>query len=326
MWQVLERGVQLQDSKIFAKAASSPRRAPNLIMPGIGKCGTSTLHDILVQHPEITGGVEKELRFLVDAEYDPGQPENIHSLGLNGWMTRYPDGGRGAFRYWLDASPQYQAQAIAREVIAELPDPPRLIFIVRKPSRRLFSVYQYFRHHIGAIPHITSFAQFLDEARSPENSPIACRHLMDNVMADTRYDEVLERWSGVVPSGHVWLTSLEALSMDRESVLTELAQWLGIDAAPLIGPAPVRSNPTIRVRNHNLMAAGGWLASRLPNAFPIRKAKDWGRNLLIGKVLPTEMAENAALLAELDREFAPRVERFNTMASAMQSGFRPLPV
>lgn len=40
---------------------------PNLIVPGVAKCGTTTIHDLLVAHPRVTGGMEKEVRFLIDA-------------------------------------------------------------------------------------------------------------------------------------------------------------------------------------------------------------------------------------------------------------------
>ena len=304
---------------------SELRLAPNLIMPGVGKCGTTTLHDILVQHPDIAGGFEKELRFLVDNDDDIEHSENIHNYGLSGWIARFPDGGRGPYRYWLDASPQYQAQAIAPKTSAGLNNNPRLIFIVRRPSRRLFSMYQFFRYHMGVLPHITSFARFVDEIRSPASSPIASRNLLVNVLADCRYDEMLELWSAVVPPGNVWVTSIEALVADRVGVLTDVAGWLGIDAGPLLAIAEIQSNPTIRVRNHVLHNIAGRLAGRLPNNGLIRKAKTFARNLLVEAVPPDEIFENAGILSELDREFAPSVARFNKISGRLQHNFKPLP-
>ncbi|MGE3691301.1 MAG: hypothetical protein AB7F98_07965 [Novosphingobium sp.] len=318
--------MQQQILKTSATDLPATQFTPNLIMPGVAKCGTTTLYDILVQHPDITGGVEKELRFLLDKDDDIYQPKNIHNDRLAGWMASYPDGGRGPFRYWIDASPQYQWQTTAYQTIAGLPEKPRLIFIVRRPSKRLFTMYRYARYQMGALPHVTSFAQFIEELRSPASSPIAPQRMLANALADSRYDEMLERWSAIVPPGHVWVTSVEALGSDRKDVLADLAQWLGVDAGPFLDLPPIRSNPTIRVRHHKLLAAGGRIARHLPNTGLFRKAKNWARNFLVAPVLPDEIEENATLLAELDREFTPHVERFNALAARMQPGYRPLPI
>ena len=47
------------------------RRLPNLICPGAQKSGTTTLFDILVQHPEIYKPKIKEQHFF-DLNYDKG--------------------------------------------------------------------------------------------------------------------------------------------------------------------------------------------------------------------------------------------------------------
>ena len=299
--------------------------APNLIMPGVAKCGTTTLHDILVRHPAIAGGREKELNYLLDEDDELLRAENIRSGGLEGWMQHYPDAERGGHCYWLDASPHYQFQKTAFDTISALKDKPRLVFIVRRPSRRLFSMYQYARYQFGRLPHIKSFAQFIDEIRPPVSPRLADQRMLVNAFADSRYDEMFERWSAIVPYDYVWVTSLEALVANQAEVITDLGEWLGLDPLPMIEPGPEPSNPTIRVRNHALHNVGGRLAGRLPNSGLIRKAKTFARNLLVGPVPPDEILENTGILSDLDREFAPSVARFNDIAGRLQRNFKPLP-
>ena len=93
---------------------------PNLIIPGVAKCGTTTIYDILVSHPDITGGIEKEVRFLMDADENLATPMNVRDRGLAAWATQYADRGKGPYRFWIDASPQYQYQQVARDTIAEI--------------------------------------------------------------------------------------------------------------------------------------------------------------------------------------------------------------
>ena len=299
--------------------------SPNLIMPGVAKCGTTTLHDILVRHPAIAGGHTKELNYLLDEGDELLRTENIRSGSFAGWMQHYPDKGSGGHRYWLDASPQYQFQQTAFDTVSALIDKPRLIFIVRSPSRRLFSMYQYARYQFGRLPHIKSFAQFIDEIRPPASPSLADQRMLVNAFADSRYDEMLERWSAIVPDGNVLVTSLEALVANQADVITDLGEWLGLDPLPMIAPDLEPSNPTIRVRNHTLLSIGGRLAERLPNKGLMRKTKTFARNLLVDAVPRDEIGENAGILAELDREFAPSVARFNQMAGQRQRNFKPLP-
>ena len=119
---------------------------PNLIIAGVAKCGTTTLHDLLDAHPRVTGGKEKEVRFLMDADEELCPKVNVRDSGVGAWASQFEDAGGGDFDIWMDASPQYQYQQVAKDTIAELETKPKVAFIVRDPVRRLFSLYQYARY------------------------------------------------------------------------------------------------------------------------------------------------------------------------------------
>ena len=283
---------------------------PNLIIPGVAKCGTTTIHDILVAHPRVTGGIEKEVRFLMDADDELCPPVNVRDSGLEAWASQYADGGRGDFDVWVDASPQYQYQSIALEIIAALETQPKVLFITRDPVRRLFSLYQYARYHQRTLPHVNSFAQFIDEIREPVDERLSGQKMMVTAWRDSQYDRMLEEWSARLAPERLFVTSVEELGKDRDLVLAAIADWLGIDPQALIEAKIERSNPTVVTKSRLLMKVGGKIAKRLPNSGVIRKLKTSIRELNSAPVNRDEIKDNATLISQLEAEFSPHMQRF----------------
>ncbi|NLR69409.1 sulfotransferase [Novosphingobium sp. ERN07] len=290
---------------------------PNLIMPGVAKCGTTTLYDLLVSHPRVTGGIEKEVRFLMDAGDELATAQNVRDLGVAGWADQFADKGQGDFDVWLDASPQYQYQQVALSTIATLDPQPKVLFVVRKPSARLFSLYQYARYHHKRLPHVTSFAQFIDEIRPPVDSRLNDQKMMVNAWADSHYDQMLERWSAVVPPERLYVTSVEELGADRDGVLADIAHWLGIDPDPLLTCEVDRSNPTVKTRSRLIRMVGGRAAKLLPETPLVRRLKTFVREMNSAPLDRDEVKQNADLLAQLDAEFAPSMANFAALRAKL---------
>lgn len=291
--------------------------APNLLIPGVAKCGTTTLHDILAAHPRIRGGKEKEVRFLMDADDALCPKVNVRDCGLEAWRTLYPDGGCGDCDYWLDASPQYQFQQTALDTVSALESPPRVILITRAPADRLYSLYQYARYHQRVVPHVQDFAQFIDELKQPAGTPIETDKMLRTAWDCTKYDRMLDEWQRIVPPQNIFPLSIEALGAQRERVLVRLAEWLEIDAMGLLDAEVEQSNPTVVTRSPTIRKAGARLAKALPDTGPIRTLKTFVRELNSGQVDRSEKASNATLLTEIDDFFEPHRVRFDQAIRAI---------
>lgn len=291
---------------------------PNLIIAGVAKCGTTTLHDLLVVHPRVTGGIEKEVRFLMDEDDELCPTVNVRSSGLEAWASQYADRGLGDYDVWVDASPQYQYQSTSKSVIGGLSASPKVLFIVRDPARRLFSLYQYARYHQRVMPHISSFAQFIEEIREPVSGPLAKQKMMVSAWRDTLYDEMLADWSAFVPAERLHVLSLEDLSSRRRETLTGLARWLDIDPAPLVDAEVERANPTVVTKSRFLRSVGARAAKVLPDNAAVRALKTRVREMNSARIDPGEFESNAELLANLEREFAPHMRRFDEIRQELR--------
>lgn len=290
---------------------------PNLIMPGVAKCGTTTLYDLLVAHPRVTGGIEKEVRFLMDADDELCPRVNVRGSGLGAWASQYADEGKGDFEIWLDASPQYQYQQTALQTIAALDPQPKVLFVVRDPARRLFSLYQYARYHQRRLPHVQSFAQFIDEIREPVDRRLLDQKMMVSAWRDSQYDLMLETWGAQVAPERLFVLAIEELQADRAATLSALAHWLELEPEALISAAAVQSNPTVVTKSRMIRKLGQRAAKYLPDSSAIRRLKTTVREWNTAPLDKDELTRNAPLLAELAAEFAPNMQRFAELRREM---------
>ena len=106
---------------------------PTVIIAGAQKSGTTTLRDVLAQHPDVFMSSPKELHFF-DRHYD---------RGLDWYASCFEQGRHHAQRG--ESSPFYMYNTTARErMVATLPD-LRVICILRNPVTRAYSHYWHAR-------------------------------------------------------------------------------------------------------------------------------------------------------------------------------------
>jgi sulfotransferase family protein len=106
----------------------------NLIVPGFGKSGTSSLHEYLALHPEICMSDPKEPNFHVGANWQRGE---------DWYNSLFHDAGR-ARRWYGESSTAYSVWEPAMERIKKCLHQPRFIVMLRHPVERLISHYKSF--------------------------------------------------------------------------------------------------------------------------------------------------------------------------------------
>ena len=104
---------------------------PNFFILGAQKSATSTVHEWLLQHKEISLPIIKETHFFSDIEK--------YQKGLNWYLNKFDK--RNNFKGEIDPSYLYVEQSILRikEVYKDIP--LKFIILLRKPIERAFSHY-----------------------------------------------------------------------------------------------------------------------------------------------------------------------------------------
>lgn len=183
-------------------ATSGPHRIALII--GAMKSGTTTLFEMLAQHPEIAVPTFKEPDFFSDDER--------YARGL-GWYLGLWDWKPAVHRIALEASPAYTTFPSRPGVplrIASVPGAEfRFIYILRNPLEQIESSI---RHTLYA-----GWGQSLDEG------------IPGWMIENVSYAAQLEEYLKVFPRERCLLLTLEEFSERPEDVLRRACAFLGVD-------------------------------------------------------------------------------------------------
>lgn len=166
------------------------------------KCGTTSLFELLAQHPEVAPASEKEPDFFSSVANPADEWERYTAL----WSWN-PDRHRIA----LEASTSYAKYPWVKDVperIASTGRPFRFIYLVRDPVRRIASQV---RHGL-----YDGWGRSLDEG------------LTDDLIDFSRYAAQLDRYTAIFPAEHVLVLTLEELQSDPDPVLRRTCEFLGL--------------------------------------------------------------------------------------------------
>lgn len=224
--------------------------APNLFIIGAPKCGTTSLFHWFAEHPDICGAAEKETYYLLDPDY-PMRREGqatFHEHGLDGYSRFFRDCCHEHYR--MEATPDYLYQKTALEFISALQE-KQIIVVLRKPSERIYSLYQFARNNAGTLDMDVSFAEFIRNIREQgpllENKPI-----LRMAIQHSRYIDYIESWLSVVDRDSMHILLFEELVRTPLDCMRQLSTALNIDASVFDDFDFVAHNQTEAVRSKAL--------------------------------------------------------------------------
>jgi len=192
---------------------SSTRPVVRFIGIGMGKAGTTWLHDVLSQHPGLFLPSRKELQFFNGyLPEDPSVRNPNHAQGIGWYEQCFADAVPG--QICGEFSPIYwQSGNAAADIHAYNPD-ALLISTLRAPEDYLMSDYLW-RLRRGTIGALT-----FDEAlnRHPE-------FFWDPV----RYDEHMQRYLDLFGRERIEIVTFDEIKASPNAVLARLLARIGVD-------------------------------------------------------------------------------------------------
>lgn len=168
------------------------RAFPNFIIIGVQKGGTTTLFDLLRQHPSIKTSIFKEVHF-----YD-----FAYNKGINWYKSFFPLREKGKNLIYGEASPYYVFHPLVPErVFKDNPD-VKLILLLRDPIARAYSHYQMEKRKgreknetfEKAIKAETELMEKASHSILNNNSKYNFNHHIVSYLSRGRYFEQIERW------------------------------------------------------------------------------------------------------------------------------------
>ncbi len=205
----------------------------NLVIPGAAKSGSTSLHAILNQHPNVCMSRPKESQFFsFDMNYRKG-PEFHNALFQKA----------NGVKFYGDASQCYMVHPHARARIKADLLHPKIIFVLRDPLKRLWSHYKA-NHMEGWEPRdLTTAVDELGESTIYNfNERISMHKEEGGYLVFSRYRKWIGEWKEDFGEDNVLLLSSDELYFDQSATMSRCTEFLGLP--PLAPIKPVHANKT----------------------------------------------------------------------------------
>lgn len=278
-----------------------PERLPNLIVIGAAKAGSTSLHNHLDLHPEISMSFDKEVRYFTDPD-------------CRSWVGRYQDYFPPGTRYRGESTPQYTKWPLYPGVVdrmADLVPDARLVYLVRDPVDR--AIAEYVEEVTWGV--ITaSVEEELSDAEAPHNV----------IVAPSRYATQLREFHRRFDPSQILVLDLGDLRDDPGATMTRVFDFLGLEPIEL-------SEEALRPRNAygDKGALPGWYRMlrrpalvRLAHRLPQERLRRMQYFLTHRMTRPVERPEpSAEAVARLRAVLAPEVEELRRMTGQPFSGW-----
>jgi glycosyltransferase involved in cell wall biosynthesis len=197
------------------RAPSLQERLPNLFVLGAPKAGTTFVHEALRLAPDVYMSEVKEPGFFTSREY---------RLGLEHYVKAYFRGANGSALRG-ESTPWYLYSDEARERIAALPvpEPPKLLVLVRRPADRARSMHG---DQVRIRRESRPFARAVDDElraleRGEHPDDIRARYVWCGL-----YSRPIEAWRATFGADAVEIVVFEELAADGDAVWTALSTFL----------------------------------------------------------------------------------------------------
>ena len=192
---------------------------PTFVIVGAQKSGTTTLHDLLGQHPQVWVSDPKELHF-----FDKHQKRGID------W---YADQFRPEINdvAWGESTPFYLYKDRARRAMAEALTSSVFVAILREPVSRAYSQYWFARSK--NVEQIATFADAIAAeperlAARPDGQPA-----MGSYLDRGRYHRQLVDLEQLVGRERLMVHLTDDLRDNPLGVLRDTCRFLGVETEPV---------------------------------------------------------------------------------------------
>jgi hypothetical protein len=211
---------------------------PNFIIVGVSRAGTTMIFNTLARHPEILSSSTKETRYFQAVRYrEPLRPIAEYEA----FFRRHADEAVA-----MECTPDYFYGAEATAASIKQTCDPRVTIILREPTSRLISFFQFMQGRLQ-IPATMTLTEYVDRCQSI--APEAMNERASNnytALWGGQYARFLPAWLTTFP-GRCDVFFYDDLRADPIALIAEQCGRLGVDPAQLPSSAVIdNSAPSYR--------------------------------------------------------------------------------
>jgi len=213
--------------------------APDFFIVGSPKTGTTALHEMLRQHPQVFMPELKEPRFLADdmrprAGFEHGPRETGYPTTLEDYLALFADAAPG--QRVGEATTTYLWSRSAAQNIAQLAPDARIIAILREPASFLRSLHQAFLKGRNEGERDFRTALSLERSRREGRNIPSTSHRPQLLQYSehVRYVEQLRRYGERFPPERMLVLIYDDFRSDNAATIRRMLRFLGVDdSAPI---------------------------------------------------------------------------------------------
>jgi hypothetical protein len=295
---------------------AGPGRLPDFFVVGHPKSGTTALHVMLAQHPQIFVGTKEPRFFVPEMRLRDFRRTNETPTDLDEYKAWF--GGAAPEQIVGDVSPAYLWSKHAAELIAEAQPEARIIAFLREPASFLRSLHmQWLQSYCEVEPDFEKALALEEPRRRGEHMPLDT--YWPNALfysEHVRYVEQLRRFHAHFPRERVLVLIYDDYKRDNEATVRSVFRFLEVEEMP-IRVAP-RANPTVQVRTPRLNSVlrqlivadhgvPGALSKSIKALTPMRARQGLLHTVRKRVVFVEPGAPDDAFMAELRKRLKPEV-------------------
>jgi hypothetical protein len=207
------------------------RPFPGVVVLGAMKSGSTSVYEMMLEHPSLRGAVRKEVHFL-DRHFDRGP---------RWYRAQFPARWPGQEWTAVEATPMYLSFPPAPERLSALGIQPKFIVVLRDPVERTVSHWKH-RHRDGresrTLERVIAEESGLtdDDAVALSADGIAAYQRL--ILAHGHYAAQLSRWHGVFPRQSFLILESGAFFASPQSTMDDVFAFLGLESIHISDTRP----------------------------------------------------------------------------------------
>lgn len=215
---------------------------PNLLLAGAPKCGTTSVYEWLVSHPEVSGGVEKEVFYLVDeTDYKYRKARNWKDHQEQGYDKLFPKRNK----WVVDGTTITMYQKSALEYSER--HLPKVIFFIREPAIRVYSNFKYHKNNRSRLSRDFSFFNYIESLEN--GNDFAGNTQLKNAVQHSFYVDYVKKFDKKVGSENIKIVVFEEFIRSPREGMKDISRWLEIDEEYYDEYKFVKKNESIEVKS-----------------------------------------------------------------------------
>ena len=204
-----------------------PEQLPDFLGIGTQKGGTTTLHRLLREHPQIFLPEFKEVHFF-----------SLHSEKPTSWYaSHYKNAKKDMIKG--DITPLYIFDPKSPGLIKKVLPNVKIIALLRDPVERTLSQIYHSKRH-GFEPLNPADALKMEKERLENGNEYSFQK--HSYLARSRYIEQLERYEKLFPRENILIIKSEKFFANESTSWIQIQQFLGLEIKPT-PPTMPKANP-----------------------------------------------------------------------------------